>query len=216
MKTTARLIVLHYTPTGENTLVLHTLSREWGRRGFLVRTGKGAPMALFLPLNILEAEVTENPRSPLARATHIVPAAALNGIRNNLYKNTMTLFLSEVLYRTVKDGACEEGLFEWCERSIRTLDALQSDWSNFHLRFLVEFAGALGFRPGAGDIAPFAGEHLPQLRTLVESGFEETMLLPLSGETRNALCESLLRYLEHHTESAIHVRSLAVLRELFA
>lgn len=216
MKTTARLIVLHYTPTGENTLVLHTLSREWGRRGFLVRTGKGAPMALFLPLNILEAEVTENPRSPLARATHIVPAAALNGIRNNLYKNTMTLFLSEVLYRTVKDGACEEGLFEWCERSIRTLDVLQSDWSNFHLRFLVEFAGALGFRPGAGDIAPFADGNLAQLRALVESGFEETMLLPLSGELRNNLCDCLLRYIEHHSESALRIRSLAVLRELFA
>ena len=41
------------------------------------------------------------------------------------------------------------------------------------------------------------------------------MLLPLRGEERNALCEDLLRYLEYHTESAIRVHSLAVLREVF-
>ena len=216
MKTTSRLIVLCHTPFGENTVVLHTLSREWGRRGFLVRVGKAAPMALFLPLNILEAEVTENPRSTLWRAASITPALPLGGIRNNLYKNTMTLFLSEVLFRTLKEDACEAGLFEWCERAICTLDALQGDWSNFHLRFLIELAGALGFRPGPDDLAPFAGKHIETLRTLANAGFEETMLLPLSGQTRNELCDSLLRYLEYHTETAIRVRSLAVLRELFA
>lgn len=216
MKSTARLIVLSHTKIGGNSVVIHTLSQQWGRRGFLVRVGKGVPMALFLPLNILEAEVVENPKSPLWRATSVSPAVPLNGIRNNLYKNTMTLFLSEVLFRTIKDGPCEEGLFDWCERSIRTLDALESDWSNFHLRFLLEFSGALGFRPAFGDIAPFAEGNLPQLRALTESDFKEALLVPLSGESRNALCESILRYLEYHTESAIRVRSLAVLRELFA
>ena len=216
MKSIARLIVLSHTKFGENSIVLHTLSQRWGRRGFLVRIGKGTPMALFLPLSILDAEISENPRSILWRATALSPAVPLNGIRNNLYKNTMTLFLSEVLFRTLKDGACEDGLFEWCEREIRTLDALEGDWSNFHLRFLLELSGALGFSPGFGDIAPFADGNLPQLRTLTEGGFEEAMLVPLSGESRNTLCESILRYLEYHTESAIRVRSLAVLRELFA
>lgn len=216
MKTTAELIILAYTESGENTLVIHTLSREFGRRGFLVHVGKGTPMALFLPLNIIEAEITENPKSDLWRAGRITARTPLNGIRNNLYKNTITLFMSEVLYRTVKDGTHEDGLFDWCERSIRTLDALDSDWSNFHLRFLLELAEALGFRPTFEDIAPFAGKHLVPLRKLVEADFKETMLLPLNGELRNALCEDILRYLEFHTESAIRIRSLAVLRELFA
>ena len=33
-------IVLTTTKVGENALVVHTLSREWGRRGFLVRSAK--------------------------------------------------------------------------------------------------------------------------------------------------------------------------------
>ena len=136
-----------------------------------------------------------------------------NGL--SLCKNTMSLFMSEVLLRTVKDGQAEEGLFPWCVRSILTLDGLGSDFSNFHIRFLLEFAGALGFSPTFEDIAPFAEKHLVQLKPFLSAGFSESMLIPLRGEDRNALCEDLLRYLEYHTESAIRIQSLAVLREVF-
>ena len=46
-------IVLATTKVKEGALVVHTLSREYGRRGFIVRPGKKTAAALFLPLNIL-------------------------------------------------------------------------------------------------------------------------------------------------------------------
>ena len=208
-------IVLGYTKFGENSVVVHTLSEEYGRRGFLVRIGKKAGMALLLPLNILEMDVVPNPKSTLWSARNLTARDPLNGIRGNLYKNTMSLFLSEVLLRTVRDGQAEDGLYPWCTRSILTLDTLEADFSNFHIRFLLELAGALGFRPSLEDIAPFAEKHLAQLKPFLTSTFSETMLIPLRGEDRNALCEDLLRYLEYHTESSIRVHSLAVLREVF-
>ena len=209
------LIVLSTTKVGENALVVHTLSREWGRRGFLVRSGAKAGMSRFLPLNILEAEVVENPKSELWSLRNIGPKDALSGIRNNIHKNTMTLFLSEVLLRMLKDGTNEDGLYEWCVGSILTLDALESDFSNFHIRFLLELAGALGFRPTLQDVAPFAGEHIGHLQPFLQCSFEESMLLPLSGDTRNALCDVLLQYLSYHTDTPIQVKSLPVLHELF-
>lgn len=209
------LIVLATTKVGDNAMVVHTLTREWGRRGFLVRSARKAGTALFLPLNILEADVLENPKSELWTLRNIVLKDALGGIRGNLHKNTMTLFLSEVLFRTIRDGVNEDGLYDWCVRSILTLDALESCFSNYHIRFLLELAGALGFGPGFDDIAPFCREHLPQMRQLLNASFTESLLIPLSGSTRNALCEELLQYLSYHTESAIQVKSLAVLRELY-
>ena len=208
-------IVLGYIKFGENSVVVHTLSEEYGRRGFLVRIGKKAGMALLLPLNILEMDVVPNPKSTLWSARNLTARDPLNGIRGNLYKNTMSLFLSEVLLRTVRDGQAEDGLYPWCTRSILTLDTLEADFSNFHIRFLLELAGALGFRPSLEDIAPFAEKHLAQLKPFLTSTFSESMLIPLRGEDRNALCEDLLRYLEYHTESSIRVHSLAVLREVF-
>jgi len=216
MKNSTELIILNHTKFGENSIVIHTLSQAYGRRSFLVRVGRKSAMSLFLPLNILEADVTENPKATLWTAAGLSVRHPLNGIRSNLYKNTMTLFMSEVLYRVVKDGAFEEGLYEWCSRSILTLDALDSDFSNFHLLFLLELAVALGFSPTLQDIAPFAGEHLKDIRDLMQADFSQALLLPLNGETRNAICEDILRYLEFHTESRIDVRSLAVLRELYA
>lgn len=209
------LIVLATTPVGEGSLVIHTLSREYGRRGFLVRPGKKGGMALFLPLNILEAEVVENPKSELWSLRGIHARDALSGIRDRVHKNTMTLFLSEVLFRTLRDGSYEDGLYPWCVGSILTLNALESDYANFPVRFLAELAGALGFRPSLDDMAPFAGEHLPALRPFLQGSFTESMLVPLNGKTRNALCEILIQYLEYHTDQSIRVKSLAVLRELY-
>ena len=42
------------------------------------------------------------------------------------------------------------------------------------------------------------------------------MLLPLQGAVRNALCEDLLKYIEYHAETTIAVKSLAILRDLYA
>ena len=61
MTGTVELVVLGYTRFGENRLVVHTLSREYGRRSFLTRVGKGGGMSLYLPLNILEAMLCGKP-----------------------------------------------------------------------------------------------------------------------------------------------------------
>ena len=209
-------IVLATTKVKEGALVVHTLSRDYGRRGFIVRPGKKAAAALFLPLNILEADVVENPRSDLWSLKGIHALDSLSGIRGNIHKNTMTLFLSEVLFRTIREGAVEDGLYEWCVGSILALNALEADYANYHVRFLLEFAGALGFRPTFQDIAPFVQEHAMEMRQMLQGSFSESMLVPLTGPVRNSLCESVLKYLEYHTDQPIRIKSLAVLRELYA
>lgn len=210
-------IVLHTTKFGENSLVVHTLSKEYGRRGFLVRgAGKKSAMSLFQPLSILEADIVETSRSNLYTARNISLRHHLSCIRGNMFKNSMTMFMSEVLYRCVKDGANEEGLYEWCERNILLLDSIESDFSNFHIRFLLELSIALGFSPQARDLMPFTGTHYPIVERFIKESFAESMLIPLSGAVRNEIAEELLRYIEFHTESALNINSLKVLRELFS
>ncbi len=209
------LIVLGTTKVGESGIVVHTLSREYGRRGFLVRSGKKAGMALFLPMNVLEADVVETPKSDLWTIRNISLKEGLTSVRENLYKNTMTLFLAEVLFRTLREGMAEDGLYEWCIGSLLALNAMESDFSNFPVRWLMELAGAMGFRPSFDDIAPFAKENLKEMKLLLNADFSESMLIPLNGATRNALCEELLQYLSYHTEYPVQIKSLSVLRELY-
>ena len=209
-----RLIVLHGTKTGEKSLVLHCLSQNWGRRSFLVSLGGKTPASLFMPLSLLEAEVVENPRSALWRLRNISAGAPLNGIRNSPAKNVISLFLSEVLFRVVRDGTGDAELYDWCARNVLTLDSLEGQFANFHLRFLLDFCAILGFGVSRESIAPFAGAQLGHINALLEADTAASLLLSLRGEDRSAIAEALLRYLEHHCEYSLNIRSLTVLREI--
>jgi DNA repair protein RecO (recombination protein O) len=216
MTTSTELIILHTTRFGENSVVIHTLSRDYGRRSFLVRSAGRNVLSLLLPLNIVEADVTESTKSTLFAVRNLTSRHSLLGIRNNIYKNTMTMFLSEVIYRVIREGAAEDGLFEWCRNQILLLSAMESDFSNFHIRFLLELAVALGFSPESRDLMPFVGDHYQIVEDFMRMSFAESMLIPLNGPVRNEIAEEILRYIEYHTESSLNVNSLKVLRELFA
>ena len=217
MTKNTELIVLHTTKFGENSLVVHTLSREYGRRSFLLRgIGKKSGLSLFLPLTLLEGDVTESTKSTLWTVKGLVSRHPLMGIRNSISKNAMTMFMSEVLFRVMKEGVYEQGMYEWCERNILMLDAIKTDFSNFHIRFLLELAVQLGFRPEAVDLMPFAGDHYSVIEQFMALPFAESMLIPLNGPLRNEIAEEILRYIEFHTDSAVNINSLKVLRELFA
>ena len=197
------LIVLNTTKTADSSLVIHALSREYGRRSFITGVARRAP-ALYLPLNILEAEVVENRRSELWRLRGAGTVYPLDGLRSSLAKNSICLFMSEVLYRAVREGTEGDGLYDWCRKSILTFDALESEFSNYHLRFLLELAVCLGFSPEAADLRPFIGDCSPQVEALLRLDFASSMLL-----------EGLIRYLGFHLDYPLNIRSLPVLTELF-
>jgi len=215
MNSAVRLIVLNSTKLGDSSLVLHCLCREMGRRSFIVTVRKGGSRALYLPFSVLDAEVLENRKSDLWRLRGVSAVYPLGGVRSDFNKNAITLFMSEVLWRGVQEGSAEAGLFDWCERSILTLDALEGSFANYHLRWLMELAGALGFSPSFESLAPFAGENLQTIGDLLSAGFEEFMVYPLNGPRRSAIAEALLRYLSAHLEIPLNIRSLAVLGELY-
>ena len=109
----------------------------------------------------------------------------------------------------------DDALYDMCVKDIMLLDAIEADFSNFHLYFLLEFIIALGFSPEPRDLQPFMGGNMPLVSEFSGLPFSEAMLVPMSGELRNDIAEKLLKYIEYHTESAVNVNSLKVLRELF-
>lgn len=215
MTQSGEFIILWTTKVGEKSLVLHTLSRGWGRRSFITSVGKGTSMALYQPLSIINAEFSENAKSELWRMKGVCSVFPLNGLRTDMKKNSISLFMSEVLYRVLRDGSFEDGLYEWCRGCILTLDALQEDFSNFHLRFLMEFASALGFSPSAESLAPFAGEAFHEVADLLRLSLADFLVYPLSGARRSRIADVLLAYISSHAEINLNVRSLGVLKELW-
>lgn len=213
----SEFILLHTTKYGENSIILHTLSREYGRKGLFIKSmPRRSATSLFFPLSILEADIFETNKSRLFTARNVASRYSLTGIRNSIGKSAITMFVSEVLYRVIKDGMQDAALYDMCVRNILLLDAMESDFSNFHLYFLLEFIISLGFSPELHDLEPFLDERLPLVADFIGKPFSEAMLVPMTGEVRNDIAERLLKYIEYHTESSVKVNSLKVLRELFA
>lgn len=208
-------ILLHTTRYGDSSIILHTLSKEYGRKGFFVKNiSRRCVSSVFFPLAILEADIDDHVRSRMPNVRNVSLRYALNGIRNNLKKGAISVFVSEVLFRVVKEGMQDSAMYDMCERNILLLDAMESDFSNFHLYFLMEFIIALGFSPAPEDLEPFMGEHLSLMSDFISLPFSEAMLVPMSGGIRSELAERLLKYIEFHIESPVNVNSLKVLKEL--
>lgn len=214
MKQQDCVIVLHYTRCSDNAVMLHALSRTFGRRSFIVRPASRY-MNFLQPLNVLDCDLSSNPKSPIFSASAFSEAVPLNGLRLSLGKNAISMFLAEVLYRTLEEGSEEESVFDWVRNEICLLDAMEEDFANFHLRFLLEYCAALGFAPTMESLLPFAEEFTPVANAVLSRPMTQAMLVPLSGKERAQICERLLKYLSFHLEKAVNVRSLEVLGELF-
>jgi len=207
------IIVLGTTDFAEKSLVIHCLSKTWGRRGFLVRNASKCS-GFFQPLSIIACTVIENPKSSLFCAKDFSSVMPLNGIRNSIAKNSMSIFIAEVLFRALREGMDEQGLYGWCKEEIVLLDSLCEHYSNFHIRFLLDFAAACGFRPSVEDIMPFIGDQAEKTIELMKSEAADSLLVPMTGTQRSAICERLIKYLEFHLDTKINVKSLKVLSEL--
>lgn len=212
----AQVIVLGTTKAGESSLVVHTLSDLWGRRSFLVTMGRKTAAGMFRPLSILDCEVTTNTKSDLWRAGKFSRKHILTGIRGSLHKTAITMFMSEVLFRVIRESGRDENFFDWCERSVITLDALENDFSNYPIVFLLGLSEAMGFKPSAYDLAPFVLDQYELAGKFIKSTQAEALLIPMTGSERSLLCSGILLYLEQHTEARIDIRSMAVLHDLFS
>lgn len=225
----SQIIVLHLTKYGDSSVIVHCFDSKFGRTGLLVRgVGKGrnsAAMAVFHPLNILEVVSDASPKSQLRYIKEYQSAYRLDDLKNDIYKRTIALFMSEVLYRGLHDNVGDEKLYEWLATSIRLLNEMNGSVANFHLWWLVGLCNILGFKPliPDGNIIPdnestglsiFPANERSLLRDILQLRFEEVMSLSLTGSIRNNFAQSLLKYISFHLGAEISCKSLQVLHEV--
>lgn len=226
------LIVLHTTKYSENSLVVHALSPVYGRCGIFVNgVNRGRKASLFQPLAILDAVVGESPKSSLLTLGEAVPKHNLALLRSDHIKSILAVFICEVLYRTIRDGVAEEGLFEWVERMILLLDSMEGEISNFHIYFMIGLCARLGFSPRnnysesnprfsmtAAEFSDsgilFPEEDSLLLHQCLSSDFAGCMTLKTSGYRRRSLLARMVDYLGYHSDTNLDIKSLDILHDV--
>ena len=236
----SRIVVLHLTKYGDSSLVVHTIDSVSGRCSYMLRgAGRSSRVSVgsFHNLAVLDIVSVESPKSSMAYLKEYEPAIPLDSLRSDVVKNSIALFISELLYRTVVEQNCDERLFGWLCEAIARLNAVGTDAvANFHLWFLAGLCTVLGFGPSqTGDFDgsehlqsakligekpltadPSRGDNLTLLRELTAKPFAEAMAIPLNGARRRDFCDSMIRYISYHLGINLHLRSLDVLHDLYA
>lgn len=231
-----RIIVLHLTKYGEKSLVVQALDSERGRTGFFLRgaaKGRGS-QGHFHSLSILDVVATPG-RGEMEFLSEFDRPYPLDSLRSDPYKSAIALFISELLYRCLLDGAMDPDMFDFLQGQILQLEALEGSAANFHLCFLVDFCCAMGFRPkdnwsasrplfqssvaefiSEDTLAPtFSKEESLLLHNLLSLPRQDALALPLTGERRGAFAQKMAEYLSCHLSLGLNIRSLKVLHELF-
>lgn len=232
------LIVLDAVRYSDTALIVHTYSREVGPLHVKVtRSGrhKSSTSRIFLtPLSLLETSMDfrHNREVQIPLETHLLYCPSC--ISTDPVANAVTHFLTELLFRLLRNEEPDYELFGLLRDEIFSMDSLStSELANFHIVLLLRLMPLLGIQPRTDSYRPGyildieEGVFCPPLndRRRAESPIFQSLIellgttsphsYPLSGERRNALLRMLLRYYSHHFPSLSDLRSLDVLSALF-
>ncbi|MBR2947940.1 MAG: recombination protein O N-terminal domain-containing protein [Bacteroidales bacterium] len=224
------MIILHTTKYSDNSLIIHGYSLDKGRIGLILRGvhtnggkkrnswSKGNSISILHPLNIIDVEVYENHKGGMESIKEYSPRFQLNSIRSDITKSSMTMFISELLYRTLVTPEKDELMYDFIVNSILLLEGLTGSAANFHLWFMICYCERLGFAP-IGDFGsefdPFSEEEKNILKELYSGTFAQAMDIQLNAGLRRSIIESIIKYMEYHTGSRIKLNSLPVLQTIF-
>ena len=235
-----RAIVLHSFAHNDTTNIVHMYTDEFGRMSYLARNmhskRSNLKSAFFQPLSLIEIEADHKGNRQLQRIKDIRCLYTFTGIPFNPAKNAVSLFLAEVLYRSLRETEKNPVLFDYIFRSIQFLDSCEKGLANFHLVFLIKLTRYLGFYPNTEELHPrwyfdlLNGVFVPSrplhnawLTPEQAVGFEKLMHINFDNmpafrfehHQRVEVLRQILNYYRLHLVEFQTIKSLNVLQEIF-
>ncbi len=228
-----RGIVLNFIKFRESSIIVRIYTEELGLQSYVVNSvrkkGSASRIALFQPFTLLEMVVYPSAKGGLTRISEYKCSYAFSSLPYDIRKSSMTLFLTEMVARTVKEEEQNRALFEFLHDSMLYFDQQQTGFEDFHLIFLVQLARYLGFGiTSADDVISqvafvtggtnLAGSSLLQLQRL-EPYLQDLLArsagahLP-NGRVRRELLHLLVKYYQLHVDKLGEIKSLTVLSEV--
>ncbi len=242
MLTTTEAFVLRSVRYDDHMLIVDMLCRSCGRTSFLVRLSSSKRGAMqrqmFQPLTLLEvvADLRQGKALQKLRTARMLTPYA--DIPFQPAKTATAFFLAEfLLYATRDDSGQSDGMFAFLRHSMHWYDAAREGYANFHLVFIIHMMRFLGFYPEPETYAegcffdlregimcrvpPSHDDFLSAADTLhlvnmLRLNYASMSRFGMSQEQRNRAISLLLRYCRLHIPAFPEMKTLPVLRDLFA
>lgn len=239
MLTKCQGIVLRVIQYSETSVIVKCYTDVYGLQSYLingVRKNKGAirPSQL-MPLNLLQLEVYHQHNKNLQRIKELKCEPTLTELHFNMVKSAIAMFMSEVIYRAIKEeNQPDEELFKFLFQIIQWVDEEKQSLANFPVCFLVQLSRFLGFYPKSNieqasvfnvkdglfeerqEGNPFQAEaSISQaLALILDKSFEEQMQTAFAASVRKSLLVMLVEYYNQHVSGFANMQSHTILAEV--
>ena len=191
---------------------------------------------MMFPLSILDVVLfSRHQGGSMPVIKEAVQASPLSSLKSDFRKSAISLFMCELLLKTVKEGGPDLSMFSFLANSVMLLDAMEEGVENFHLHFAVNLCKVLGYMPedNYSEINPhfnfstgsfsrdyvesfcFLPEESVLLHRILSTPIASLPEVKCSGELRNRFLGKIIDYLSLHSSQRMELKSLPVLRELF-
>jgi DNA repair protein RecO (recombination protein O) len=218
-------IVLGYIPYKESSVIIKIYTLKFGIQTYIennVRTAKGyVKMAHFQPLTLLDLVVYHNEKKQIHRISEHKLAYVQSHTHFDTIKQTIALFMCEVLSKCLKEESEQPELFGFIFERIKQLDQATDNLKVFHLNFLVDLSAYLGFfiESGAALMAEIRQANIvlpnePHLQANLDA-LLNTPAAVFSKTDRYDILEALVWHYKINIPNFSHLKSIEVLKEVF-
>ena len=236
---TTKAIVISVLKYGDTSLIVKCFTFEDGIRSYMIRgvlkSKKGKlKKAYFQPLTQLLIQANHNNKNALNSIKEVQVIHPYMHIYTSIVKQTIVLFLSEILSNIIKEEEKNEALYTYIETSLIWLDT-QDTVANFHLLFLLNLSKFLGFYPNISQANKPAfsllegqfteatyenllltGTELILFKRLLGINFDVIHTISYHKKERQTILRAIIRYFELHLEGFKKPKSLDILEIVFS
>ena len=146
-------IVLKHTLFGDNDIIVKILTENLGLISFMVKGGKKSNKRKYLqPLMIVSISFKYNIKRNIQYLNKINLKEVTSEILNNPQKSIISLFLCEIISKSLKEGSEDKEAYDFLFNQILWLNKKNNSILNFDVWFLAHFSKILGISPNFYDV----------------------------------------------------------------
>ena len=233
-------IVLHTVKYQESGLIVYMYTNAHGRQTYIAKgvhkTKSKKKSNIFQPLFLLDLEVSHREGASMQSIRECKLTVPFNTIHLDVYKSTIALFISELLYKVIREEEFNSGLFDFLYHSIQLFDELENGVSNFHLHFMVQLSRYLGFLPAVNAdenryfdmksgnytlIKPMHPLYFDTISTQILSELQQVSAsyihqIKINHQDRYVFLDKMIDFYSFHFDRILSIHSLSVLHEVFS
>ncbi|HIF48458.1 MAG TPA: DNA repair protein RecO [Cytophagales bacterium] len=238
MLVSTEAIVLSYLKYSETSIIVKCFTQSDGLKSYLIKGVRSAKkkkinIGIFQPLTILEIDANHRNQGNLESIRSAKIIEPYKTIHFEILKNTIVLFISEILSKSIKEEEENKSLFDFIKTSMIWLDS-NSNYVNFHIQFLIKFLKHLGISPNESNIHLsgfnmlngnfcdysknancITGNVINHFKEFLGTNFDGIEVIIDSSIQRKELLEFLMKYMQIHLEDFRRPQSLNIMYDLF-